>query len=244
MRYVVISDIHANLAAFKAVLRDAELRGGFDEIWCMGDVVGYGPEPHECIELLKQHRHICVAGNHDWAAVRKIDISDFHTDAAQVCWWTMQHITEDDAWYLQNLPIELRRGDFTMVHGSPRWPIWEYVLSVDEACASFGRMDTCFCFVGHSHVPLFFGQDDTGDCWMQRAPSEITLPAGHQRLIINPGGVGQPRDGDPRSSYVIYDDDARQISYYRVDYDITMTQQKMIERKLPSSLVLRLNYGY
>ncbi len=244
MRYAILGDIHGNLAAFEAVLDDVEARGGFDEIWCLGDIVGYGPEPHACIELLQRYKHTCVAGNHDWAAAGKINISDFNPDAARACQWTAKQLTEEDMKYLQNLPDKLVRGGFTLVHGSPRQPIWEYLLSVGDAYASFDYFDTKFCFIGHSHVPLIFWQDKKGNCFGARISNEVRLASLDGRLIINPGGVGQPRDGDPRASYAIYDSDARIIYHYRVNYDITITQREMMKHKLPLSLVQRLNYGY
>ncbi len=244
MRCAILADIHANLSAFEAVLNDAESRGGFDELWCLGDVVGYGPEPHACIELLRSCKHSCIAGNHDWAAVSKVSILDFNPDAAQACRWTAQQLTPEDLDYLQNLPLKLSKGDFTLVHGSPRQPIWEYLLVVDAACDNFSYFGTRFCLVGHSHVPLLFRQETVGTCLMERIPGEIELGNESHRLIINPGGVGQPRDGDPRASYAIYDGDSQVIHHYRVSYDIAATQKKMKERGLSLSLISRLHYGY
>ena len=235
-----MADVHANLAAFQAVLSDIEKRGGADEIWCLGDIVGYGPDPSECIALLRQLPHLCVAGNHDWAAIGKVDISDFNPDAAQACRWTATQLTPEDARYLESLPLTLRRNDFTIVHGSPREPIWEYVVSTQSAKANFGYFETRFCLVGHSHVPLVF--ESTGPtCLLEELPSELKL--GGNRLIINPGGVGQPRDGDPRAAYAIYDEGNKTIYHYRVPYDIEATQEKMVKRGLPSFLVVRLSYG-
>ena len=243
MRYAILADIHSNLVAFQAVLANIEARGGFDEIWCLGDIVGYGPEPHACIELLRSYKHVCVAGNHDWAAIGKIDVSDFNPAAARACRWTAQQLTNQDIDYLQNLPEELVLSAFTLVHGSPRHPIWEYLLSISEARDNFSYFDTSFCLAGHSHVPLVFGQDKVGNCIRGGIPNEIRLTSRDNRLIINPGGVGQPRDGDPMASYVIYDGDTQTIFHYRVSYNIASTQRKMIDCGLPSSLILRLNYG-
>lgn len=243
MRYAIVGDIHANLTAFEAVLADIETRGGVEEIWCLGDIVGYGPEPHACIEILRRYKHVCVAGNHDWAAIGKIATSEFNPDAAEACRWTAQQLTSEDVSYLEKLPTKLSQGDFALVHGSPRQPVWEYLVSVDSACGNFSWFDTNFCLVGHSHVPLIFQQDGGGKCLMTDVPDALGLEPENYRLIINPGSVGQPRDGDPRASYMLYDSDARIVYHYRVDYDITVTQQKMIERRLPSSLVRRLDYG-
>ena len=244
MRYAILADIHSNLVAFQAVLAAIEAEGGFDEIWCLGDVVGYGPEPHACIELLRNYKHVCVVGNHDWAAVGNIDISDFNPDAARACRWTAQQLNAQDIDYLLNLPEKIVLGDFTLVHGSPRYPILEYLLSAGDACDNFGYFDTSFCLVGHSHVPSVFVQDKDGNCFDVGTADEIKLAWQSNRLIINPGGVGQPRDGDSRASYMIYDSDAQMMYHYRVHYDITSTQKKMAEHKLPSFLIRRLSYGY
>jgi len=244
LRYAILADIHGNLTAFKAVLDDIEGRGGVDEIWCLGDIVGYGPEPVECIALLKELNHRCIAGNHDWAVVGKLELADFNPEAAAACLWTAQQLSLSEADYLKELPLSLRCDDFTLVHGSPREPLWEYLLSPQDARNNFSRFETGSCLIGHSHVPLIFeflGED--GFC-LQRPIGETFLkPDGH-RLIINPGGVGQPRDGDPRASYAIYDGDGNTISHYRVPYDIEDTQGKMIERGLPHRLAARLSYGW
>ena len=243
MRYAILGDIHSNLAAFEAVLRDADDRGGFDKIWCLGDVVGYGPDPHECIERLRQFEHVCVAGNHDWAAIGKMDTADFNPVAARACHWTAQQLTAEDKDYLQNLPLTLRENDFTLVHGSPREPIWEYLLSIEAAQDNFANFETAYCLVGHSHVPLIF--ELFGSNAIYRVfPEETGLKLEENRLIINPGGVGQPRDGDPRASYAIYDAKALTICHYRVEYDIPATQKKMAERGLPMPLILRLSVGW
>jgi len=244
MRYAIIGDIHSNLGAFEAVLADIKTRGGFDEIWCLGDVVGYGPEPHACIKVLQQYKHICVAGNHDWAAIGKIDTSDFNPDAARANQWTARQITTTDVSYLQNLPVKLTQGDFTLVHGSPRQPIWEYLLSIEGARDSFSYFDTKICLVGHSHMPLIFQENKNGTCFVAKAPELLRLGVENHRFIINPGSVGQPRDGNPRASYMLYNSDDQIMYHYRVNYDISITQRKMIKYKLPLPLVLRLNYGY
>jgi diadenosine tetraphosphatase ApaH/serine/threonine PP2A family protein phosphatase len=242
MRYAIIADVHANLTAFAAVLKDIEQRGGMDEIWCLGDTVGYGPDPHECIALLRQQRHVCVGGNHDWGAIGKVDIADFNPDAAAACRWTAQQLSPEDVRYLENLPLTLERDDFTLVHGSPREPIWEYLTSTSIAIQNFNFFQSPYCLVGHSHVPLVF-RDEDGACSFNKWTTNIGLALGQNRLIINPGGVGQPRDGDPRASYAIYDTENRQIRLYRVPYDIETTQHKMMEGGLPIRLVVRLKYG-
>ena len=243
MRYAIIADIHANLAAFTAVLDDIERRGKVEEVWCLGDIVGYGPDPHQCIELLRQHNHICVAGNHDWAAIGKITTSDFNPDAAAACHWTAQQLTPEDIEYLESLPLVIQRDDFTLVHGSPGEPIWEYLLSTSSAEKNFAYFQSQFCLVGHSHVPLVFEYSETGACFFSEFPANSVLALGKKRLIINPGGVGQPRDGDPQASYAIYDSEARSVTHYRIPYDIEATQARMMEHRLPMRLVRRLSYG-
>jgi len=243
MRYAIVADIHANLAAFTAVLEDIARRGGVEELWCLGDVVGYGPDPHRCLELLRQHKHICVAGNHDWAAIGKIDTTYFNPAAAAACHWTARQLGPEDVQYLESLPLILEQGDFTLAHGSPREPIWEYLLSTATARENFSCFQSPFCLVGHSHVPLVFEYDETGTCSLSEFPDNAALALAESRLIINPGGNGQPRDGDPRASYAIYDSEARSVTHYRVPYDIAATQSRMMEHELPPGLVRRLSYG-
>ncbi len=243
MRYAIIADIHANLDALNAVREDIERQGGVDEVWCLGDVVGYGPEPRECISLLRQMTDICVAGNHDWAATEKLGTADFNPDAAAAIRWTAQQLDPKDIEYLNNLPLVIERGDFTLVHGSPREPVWEYILSTDSAKENFSCFKSAYCLVGHSHRPMVFSYSKTGDCSVILFPTDSGLVLGKSRLIINPGGVGQPRDGDPRASYAIYDSESRQIRLCRVPYDISATQAKMTAQGLPSRLMARLSYG-
>ena len=220
-----------------------ELRGGFDIIWCLGDVVGYGPDPHMCIDLLRLYEHLCIAGNHDWAAIGKIDTSDFNPAAAQASHWTAEQLTPEDKEYLQNLPLSLCRGDFTLVHGSPREPIWEYILSTIEAQENYAFFETDYCLVGHSHVPLVF-ENSGNDVIYKECPDKDRQPLENNRLIINPGSVGQPRDGDPRASYAVYESEDRVVYHYRVDYDVEETQRRMMENGLPASLVQRLSFGW
>ena len=242
MRYAIIADIHANLAAFLAVLDDIERRGGVGEVWCLGDTVGYGPDPHQCLELLRQRDHVCVAGNHDWAAIGKIDTSYFNPDAAAACHWTAQQLSQEDIQYIQSLPLVVEKGDFTLVHGSPREPIWEYILSTSIAVENFAFFQSQFCLVGHSHVPAVFKYDEDS-CSFSKFSPDIGLVLGNSRLIVNPGGVGQPRDGDPRASYAIYESETRVVRLYRIPYDIGATQNKMMKEGLPVRLVTRLSYG-
>ncbi len=243
MRNAIVADIHANLAAFRAVLDDIEGRGGVEEFWCLGDIVGYGPDPCQCIELLRQYNHVCIAGNHDWAAIGKLDTSYFNPDAAAACHWTTQQLSPEDVDYLGNLPLVVQKDDFTLVHGSPREPIWEYLLSTSNAGQNFAYFKSQFCLVGHSHMPLVFRYSETGVCSSSSFSPDIGLVLGRSRLIINAGGVGQPRDGDPRASYAIYDSEAEMVRLYRVPYDIHATQARMVEHGLSMRLANRLSYG-
>lgn len=241
MRYALLADIHSNLVAFEAVLLDIAEKGGVEELWCLGDVVGYGPDPSACIALLRNRPHLCVAGNHDWAAIGKVDISDFNPDAAQACRWTGEQLSAEDVKYLESLPLTLTRRDFTIAHGSPRDPIWEYVLSEKSARDNFRSFETMYCLIGHSHVPLVF--EHVGETCLPKDMPEA-LRVGENRLIINPGSVGQPRDGDPRAAYAIYDEGDKVIYYYRIDYDIADTQERMVQKGLPNFLVTRLSHGW
>ncbi len=245
MRCAILSDIHSNLAAFQAVLQDIDRRGGAERIWCLGDVVGYGPDPQECVKLLRQYDHVCVAGNHDWGALEKIDLSDFNPEAADACRWTGRQLGSEEDDYLANLSLIHCEEDFTLAHGSPREPIWEYLLSTHSALINFNHFDTRFCLVGHSHIPLIFEQSrDGADCLLHELAPEDSLLLGENRLIVNPGSVGQPRDGDPRASYAIYDSEQDAVLHYRVPYDFSATQRKMAEFDLPPRLITRLTHGW
>jgi len=244
MRIAVISDIHANLAAFQAVLKDM---GTVDETWCLGDVVGYGPDPNECIELLcKQEPHVCIAGNNDWAALGRLETADFNADAEFAALWTRDHLTPANRAYLESRPERVPKGDFTLVHGSPRDPIWEYLLSAGAARDNFPLFATPYCFVGHSHIPIIFRQglaiNDSPE--IQAGTVSVPINLDQRRLIINPGSVGQPRDGNPDASYVILDTEAHTVTYRRVPYAIEETQERMRQAGLPPRLIARLSFGW
>ena len=248
MRSLVLSDIHANLAALEAVLRDAEGRH-LDQIWCLGDVVGYGPDPNQCVECVRALEPIAVAGNHDLATLGKMSISEFNPDAQRACLWTSRELNPEGESYLQSLPAIMEMGDFTLVHGSPREPIWEYILSPSIAQANFACFDTPFCVAGHTHAPLVFvsrpaNGGETSRCEAIIPQSGTLIPLGEERLIANPGSVGQPRDGDPRASYLIVDTDEGTLEYRRVHYPIEETQRRMEAKGLPYRLITRLSFGW
>ena len=246
MRYLLISDIHANLAAFETVLKDAE--GRYDKVWCLGDMVGYGPDPNECVELLLTLDHICLAGNHDWAVLGKLDVDDFNPDARFATLWTREQLTNKVQDFLDNLPIALIEEEiFTLVHGSPRHPIWEYILYPAVAQPNFKQFNTSFCFVGHTHSPVIFQEAaEAGEMCEAFIPEFNNGPIklGERRLIINPGSVGQPRDGDARAAYGILDIDMQTFEHRRVTYPISITQEKMKKEDFPPRLWNRLAFGW
>lgn len=243
MRVLVIGDIHSNLEAFTAVLEDAKVKGGFDAIWFLGDLVGYGPDPGPCIELLRKQKVTAIAGNHDRAAVGMLSLSEFNPYAAQACRWTISKLTHDEHEYLKALPEVLQVEDNTLVHGSLRVPLLEYLLSEEAAMATFSLMKTSICLVGHSHIPFLCHEEQAG-CTFYRFPEGSRLSIKSGRWIINPGSVGQPRDGDPRASYLLMDTDIKEVTHYRVKYDIGAVQRKMEAAALPEILAQRLSQGW
>ena len=244
MRILLISDIHANLVALQAVLEHAK---PFDAIWCLGDVVGYGPDPNECIETLKQYDSLCLAGNHDWAVLDKVDLEEFNPDARRAAEWTRAQLTPANMEWLHRLPerVPTQAEKFTLVHGSPRYPIWEYVLTAAVARINFDFFDTHTCLVGHTHQPVIYRYDvSTYSASAESLPEHTPIDLAPDRMMINPGSVGQPRDGDPRSAFAILDLDEMTITHHRIEYDIQATQQQMEKFDLPLRLITRLSYGW
>jgi predicted phosphodiesterase len=245
MRYLIISDIHGNLAALDAVLAHVDMET-IDQIWCLGDVVGYGPCPNECIARLQEFPdHYCVAGNHDWAAISRIDVVEFNP-IAQIAWqWTTEQLTPENRDYLENLPTRIIERNCSLVHGSPREPIWEYIIYPSTAQLNFQFFDTQFCLVGHTHAPAIFQEETSTHKFEISIPfPDQEIEIGDERLIINPGSVGQPRDGDPWAAYMIFEDEEKVLEYYRIPYDIGLTQRLMMEKGLPESLINRLSFGW
>jgi predicted phosphodiesterase len=243
MRCLVLSDIHANLAAFEAVLADA---GRFDILWCLGDVVGYGPDPSECVARLREFPHLCLSGNHDWAALGKLDLRGFNTDARHSIEWTQKHLDPAARAYLQALPPSRTEAGYTLAHGSPRQPVWEYILDPQTADHNFGAFTTAACLVGHTHIPaLYFLPEGAQHHCESRAPQwsqAIHLNSG--RWIVNPGSVGQPRDGNPDAAYALLDVNENKWEFRRVQYPIHETQRRMRQHRLPSRLIERLAQGH
>jgi diadenosine tetraphosphatase ApaH/serine/threonine PP2A family protein phosphatase len=242
MRLAVLSDIHSNLVALDAVLDDLARAPAVEEVWACGDIVGYGPQPNEVIARLRERNARAVMGNHDGAAVGMVEVAWFNDAAAIAIQWTAEVLTAESREYLAALPQRRVEGSLTAVHGSPRDPIWEYVSSAAVAAASMGAFETRICLFGHTHFPMVYAQDDDGMHESIGAPGPAApLPGG--RLMLNPGSVGQPRDGDPASAYLLIDLDAQTLEFRRVPYDIERTQALMRDVRLPTWLAERLSHG-
>jgi diadenosine tetraphosphatase ApaH/serine/threonine PP2A family protein phosphatase len=242
MRILIISDIHANLIAFEKVL--AHAKGKWDMIWCLGDVIGYGPDPNECVALLREQKHLSLSGNHDWAVLGRLDIFSFNADARAAISWTQNILTEASREYLEQLPSMMVKAPFTLAHASPRHPVWEYILDQNTAAANFSCFDTPYCLVGHTHAPIVFEEIDEEETQARLPVYGQSIKLNESRLIINPGSVGQPRDSDPRAAYALLDTKKMTWEHVRVDYDIPAVQERMRQHGLPYRLVVRLEYGW
>ncbi len=241
MRLALISDIHGNLEALSAVLRDIE-RAGADEIACLGDVVGYGCDPAPCLDLVSRTCRIKLMGNHDAAVLGQTSI-DAYTIAARVAAeWTKEVLSDRDLDILRSFTLDHRVADALLVHASPYEPAgWHYILTTAEASVAFGNFSERLCFHGHSHIPGIFTEVPLG---LPRHKAAHTFdPHEESRYLVNIGSVGQPRDEDPRACWVRYDTEQRSVEYNRVEYDISQTQAKMTEAHLPQALVNRLAVG-
>jgi diadenosine tetraphosphatase ApaH/serine/threonine PP2A family protein phosphatase len=239
VRVAVLSDIHANLVALDAVLATL---GTVDAIWLLGDIVGYGPEPDGVVERLKGLGAVGVAGNHDLAAVGGDQIEWFNPDARAAMEWTRDRISPTTRQWLVDLPGRQRSGEFSLVHGSERDPVWEYVTSVPIARASLAVLATRFGLHGHTHLPMAWAErDGRVEAIVPRSGSTFELTDG--RALLNPGSVGQPRDGDPSAGYLVIDDAGGLCTWQRVAYDIPAVQAAMISAGLPRRLAERLGFG-
>ncbi|NJO85077.1 MAG: metallophosphoesterase family protein [Blastochloris sp.] len=243
MRVAIISDIHSNFVALETALA---AMGSFDQLWNLGDTIGYGPQPNACMTKMRELAQVMIAGNHDLACIGRVDLSDFNADARTANIWNGEQLEPDHWAVLEGLPPLYDVDDrFMLAHGSPREPVWEYLLSVAQARANFELFPHQVCFIGHSHVPLVFREHPDGRCddpYLPAAGEVLELKSG-SRYMINPGSIGQPRDQDPRSAYALLDTDAGTIRFNRVEYDISRTQAQMREAALPTALIRRLDYG-
>ncbi|HEX9371596.1 MAG TPA: metallophosphoesterase family protein [Roseiflexaceae bacterium] len=243
MRVLIVSDIHSNYTALDTVLAVA---GSFDQLWNLGDTIGYGPRPNECIKTMRTHARVMIGGNHDLACLGKVDLSDFNPAARTANIWNGQQLEPDNRAALETLPPQLEVDErFRVAHGSPREPVWEYLLSRPQAEDNFALFDNQVCFIGHSHVPLIFRLHPDGEVdgpALADADLLLELEPGY-RYFLNPGSVGQPRNQDPRAAFAILDTDAGTLLFKRTEYDIGQTQRQMREAHLPNALIRRLEYG-
>ncbi len=262
MRIGIVSDIHGNYVALKTVL---ERMGSVDALWCLGDLVGYGPQPNECISAVTELPHLCIPGNHDWGALGRLNRQLFNRDARALLEWTIKALTPEHIAYIEVLPVQMPAlsAAFTLVHASPRDPMWEYLLDLFDAAECFPLFNSRYCLVGHTHVPLVFRDVEGVVKAIVPEPGETMRlnigpykedegsRAANARMIINPGSVGQPRDGDPRAAYMVLEipDDASptnhsaRLTFYRVEYAIAETQELMKSLAFPTRLISRLALG-
>jgi predicted phosphodiesterase len=243
MRILVISDIHANYTALEAVLKDA---GPVDETWCLGDMVGYGPDPNAVLEQMREIPNLtCILGNHDVAVIGRIPFEAFNGDARRTLQYHERVLTADNMDFLRSLPSNLKvREDASLVHGSPRDSVWEYILNTLSARLNFDHFTTPWCFVGHSHLQCMFQLDEKTDR-VNLKPIKVNEPINLEpRLIANPGSVGQPRDRDSRSAYAIYDSTAKTWEPRRVVYNIPEVQKRIREAGLPEKHAVRIAEGW
>ncbi len=241
-RILVISDIHANLTALETVLADAK---DFSSVICLGDLAGYGPDINEVIEKIQSIDNlICVIGNHDAALIGRLDLGAFNSDAQLALKWQKEVITPENEEYLKSLPEKKIDGKVTIVHGSPRNPVWEYLLEPYSAAENLDYFETMLCFVGHSHQPICYLENQNKSYAEWVIPQSGLTYQLTRKTILNPGSVGQPRDHDPRASYAIFDPEKLTWMPRRVSYDISSVQQRIHEKGLPSRHAARLRDGW
>ncbi len=242
MRVLVISDIHANLTALEAVLADA---GEVEATWCLGDLVGYGPDPNECVERIRGLPNlVCLLGNHDAAALNQIDVDAFNSEARSSLNWVKGTLSADNLDYIQHLPEVTEVDQVTLAHGSPRNPIWEYILDPRTAHRNLDYFQTPFCFVGHTHLPIIYQFNTALTVVTVMAPEAGDAHTLTARAMANPGSVGQPRDHDPRACYAIFETSEALWEMHRVVYDIEGVQQRIRKAGLPLKHALRLTEGW
>jgi predicted phosphodiesterase len=240
LRVAVISDIHGNLPALEAVLEHAG-REGFDELWCLGDIVGYGGKPSECLALVTARAAICLGGNHDLVVSGVLDITQFTSDAGVAARWTRSVLTPDELEVLAKLSPQGARAGISLFHGSIRDPVWEYVLTADVADASLRSQTTDLSLVGHSHVQLALALGEGGLEGGKAEPEQEVILG--RKQLLNPGSVGQPRDRDPRAAWLLLDTEGGWARFKRSEYPIERAQADIRAAGLPNRLADRLAKG-
>jgi predicted phosphodiesterase len=241
MQVAVISDIHANFPALTAVLGGID-ETGVDEIWCLGDLVGYGPDPDACVAAVNARAAVCLAGNHDMVVTDAIDIAVFASDAGTAARWTAATITAETMAILRELSPSGERAGVELYHASIRDPVWEYVIDNHTAAVCLELQSSQLALIGHSHVPLLYGYAG-GEFVAGLAPADTEMTFAGGPFLLNPGSVGQPRDGDPRAAYLLLDFERETATWKRVTYDIAATQKSIAAVGLPRRLGTRLNDG-
>jgi predicted phosphodiesterase len=245
LRLAIVTDIHGNLPAFEAVLAEVESAAP-DEVWCLGDVVGYGAEPNECTDLVKQHCTVCLAGNHDLAVLDAIDISTFSPAAAEAAQWTRAKLSESSREFLTSLHPADESREVALYHASPRDHVWEYVLWPEQAGECIAKQSERIALIGHSHIALCFRGSDDGDADATEGAqvnADTKLDLGEGRWLLNPGSVGQPRDGDPRAAWMELDTEAWTATYRRTEYEVERAAESIAAAGLPEHLGKRLFVG-
>lgn len=242
MLVAVLSDVHGNRHALEAVLADVR-EHDVAEVWCLGDVVGYGADPNDCVDLVREHCALSLAGNHDLAVTGDISLDDFSRGAALAARWTQEVLAPERVEWLSSLSPKGERAGAGLYHGSPRDPVWEYVISSLLAELCLDAAPERVCLVGHSHVALAFHRDEGSTAVGERryAGDEADLSEG--RWLLNPGSAGQPRDGDPRAAWLLLDLEGRRATWKRVRYDVAGAAKAIRAARLPESLAERLEYG-
>jgi predicted phosphodiesterase len=242
MKVAVVSDIHANRHAFEATL-DAVAASEASELWCLGDLVGYGAEPDACVELAREHAAVCLGGNHDMAVTGELPLDEFSRGAAVAAEWTREVIDPENLAFLRTLSPQGTEDAVGLYHASPRDPVWEYVLSALLAELCLNAQDHRICLIGHSHVALSFARQEGELATGEPRRQGTRLDVSEGEWLLNPGSVGQPRDGDPRASWLLLDLDEMDATFHRADYDIAGAAAAIRAARLPDSLAERLEYG-
>ena len=245
LRAAVLSDIHSNRQALEAVLAAVD-EAGVDQIWCLGDMVGYGADPDACTALVRDRCSTCLVGNHDLALLGALDISTFSEAAAAAVEWTRKQVSEETLEFLRGLEPSASQSGVGLFHASPRDPVWEYVLSTDQADAGLDAQEERIGLIGHSHIALFFvrgGEGSPGHAQGAQATDGAEVDLGEGEWLLNPGSVGQPRDGDPRASWLELDTERWLARYHRVPYEIEAAAEAIRAAGLPDVLAERLEVG-